>query len=226
MEDLSSSLNSLKFQYRKIFLEVAQRIQKNVEVLKLENFKGEIFDCYENGSDGRVWQEKVLEFLNNEIQKEIKNKLRKINNLRISCDCVGCGTCCRLACSEFSFEELKQKASNGDVFSKQFIETFIPYESDEEPKKIFPQYIEMLENITDGGYYFYHCQKVTKENRCPDYENRPQICRDFPDNPVAFLPPGCGYMEWKKGSENVFLEINALAEISSFYKNKIKGLMK
>lgn len=226
MEDLSSSFDSLKFQYRKIFLDVAQRLQKKVEALKSVNFDGEIFDCYESFSDGRIWQENVLEFFNTEIQEEIKNKLNDIKRLRNSDTCIGCGTCCRLACSEFSFDELKQKANNGDAFSKQFVATFVPYESDEEPKKIFPQYISMLEKVANGGYYFYHCPKVTPNNKCPDYENRPQICRDFPDNPVAFLPPGCGYMNWKKSSENIFLELNALAEISSFYKNKIEGLIK
>ena len=53
----------------------------------------------------------------------------------------------------------------------------------------------MLIDNNESGYYFYHCPRVTKDNRCPDYENRPQICRDFPDNPLAFLPLSCGFMD-------------------------------
>lgn len=84
----------------------------------------------------------------------------------------------------------------------------------------------MLEDNNESGYYFYHCPKVTQDNKCPDYENRPQICRDFPDNPLAFLPLGCGFVDWKIKSEPVSLMLNAMVEIMGFYKDKIKELNK
>ena len=88
------------------------------------------------------------------------------------------------------------------------------------------RYVQLLEANNENGYYFYHCPKVTQGNRCPDYENRPQICRDFPDNPTAFLPPKCGFKDWKLKSNSVSLKLSAEMEISLFYIEKIKGLYK
>ena len=60
-----------------------------------------------------------------------------------------------------------------------------------------------------------------QENRCPDYENRPQICRDFPDNPISFLPKACGFSKWKEEVEPLALKLRATLEIADFYKNKL-----
>ena len=126
----------------------------------------------------------------------------------------------------FSPTELKTKAQNGDKTAQDFLQTFVPYQDMEEVRKVFPEYVKLLEANNENGYYFYHCPKVTQGNRCPDYENRPQICRDFPDNPTAFLPPKCGFKDWKLKSNSVSLKLSAEMEISLFYIEKIKGLYK
>ena len=133
---------------------------------------------------------------------------------RNACKCAGCGMCCNFAVSEFSYEDLKQKAENGDVFASQFVSVFIPYEKKEDYENLFPEYIELLDG--SGDYYVYHCPKVTNDNRCPDYENRPQICRDFPDNPLAFLPKTCSYASWKLKTEQLCLKLRAEKEIISY----------
>ena len=93
-------------------------------------------------------------------------------------------------------EELKKKAKNGDNFATQFTSIFVPYKDENEAKQIYPEYFELLSERLEGEkVYFYHCPKLTKENRCSDYENRPGICRDFPDNPLGFLPGPCGFQE-------------------------------
>lgn len=222
MEDLKEKLTKLKSEYRKVFIESAQTIQKKVEELKPENFNGEIFDKYQTDSPGKLWQDKVLAMFDEEYSASAKKELQTMKNIYKNFHCVNCGTCCKLACSEFSFDELKIKAQYGDNFAKQFINTFVPYNSIEEAQKIFPQYIKLLEDSKETNFYFYHCPKVTKDNKCPDYENRPQICRDFPDNPLAFLPPSCGFRDWKLKSELICLKLNAETEIINFYKNKIK----
>lgn len=226
MEDLSSNLNNLRLHYRDIFLKTAIEIKKRIDFLKPDNFEGEILDKYAAGSIGEQWQQAVLDMFEQDISREICRKISEINQCRPNYTCAGCGVCCKLACSEFSIDELKEKAQNGDNFAKQFTETFIPYDSVEDARNIYPQYIKLLEDENETGYYFYHCPKVTEDNRCPDYDNRPQICRDFPDNPLAFLPPECGYKEWKTKSEPVSLMLNAMVEIIGFYRDKIKELQK
>lgn len=221
MENLTSHLADLQANYRKVFLEFANSLLAQIVELRPKSLNGEIFDKYLKGSDGKLWQLSVLKLINRELSKFPK-ELQSVKNLRKYSHCVGCGVCCKFAVSEFSPVELNQKASQGDNFASQFVKTFIPYEDLDEVKKVFPQYVEFLQNSeTDGKYYFYHCPKVTSDNKCPDYENRPQICRDFPDNPIGFLPLTCGYMDWKQKSELKMLELNAKSEILNFYKAKL-----
>ena len=151
---------------------------------------------------------------------EIKSEFEKICRERENFSCGGCGACCRFAVSEFSPDVLKSKAQNGDNFASQFINTFVPYNSIEEAREIYPEYVEMLENLTDGEFYIYHCPKVTDDNRCPDYDNRPQICRDFPEINGVFLPKTCSFTPWKLKSESVWLKINAMIDIMN-WMNKL-----
>ena len=135
--------------------------------------------------------------------------------------CSGCATCCRLACSEYSYEELKQKASNGDSFASQFTSIFVPYENFDDARTIYPEYVDLVMAKTNGKIYFYHCPKLTIDNRCSDYENRPQICRDFPDNPLDILPEKCGYCAWKEEINPIALMLHSMIAIIEFYKRKL-----
>ena len=205
MSNLSADVDNLKKKYREIFLTVSEELKNRIENTAPEN---------------------VLKFLNEDILKEIYTKWMKILEYRQEFKCTGCATCCKLACSEFSYEELQQKAENkngfgGDNFATQFISVFVPYEDETEPKRIYPEYFELLKDKLDGEkVYFYHCPKLTEDNRCPDYENRPQICRDFPDNPLSLLPKSCGYCAWKEEVEPTALMLHSMLEIVDFYKKK------
>lgn len=221
MSNLYSSVEKLRKEYRDIFSQSVEEIIKKVEALRPENFEGDIFDEYPKGSAGRKWQAEVLDMLENDVSKEVYRKFQEVLAYRNQFQCTGCATCCNLACSEFSPEELKRKAENGDNFAKQFISIFIPYESKEEARKIYPEYIQMLEENKEDKVYFYHCPKLTEDKRCSDYENRPQICRDFPDNPLSILPKSCGYKKWKEEIEPVTLMLHSMIEIVQYYKENI-----
>ena len=225
MSDLNNTINSLRKEYSEIFLKSAEEIKTKVEAIRPKELKGEIFDKYEKDSDGYLWQKNTLDLLQNNISKEIYRKLNEILAYRTKFKCVGCATCCNLACSEFSPEELKQKAQNGDNFAKQFLSVFIPYNSKEEARKVYPEYIELLEKNKEYDVYFYHCPKLTEDKRCSDYENRPQICRDFPDNPLSILPSACGYKKWKEEVEPIALMLHSMVEIIDFYIGKINSVL-
>ena len=224
MSELNNSITNLRKKYREIFLSSLDEINTRINEIKPNNFSGELLESYEKDSDGYLWQKQVVKLLNEDISKEIYRKLNEILAYRTNFKCVGCATCCKLACSEYSPEELKRKALNGDNFANQFLSVFIPYGSKEEAKEIYPEYIELLEENGEKDVYFYHCPKLTKDNRCSDYENRPQICRDFPDNPLSLLPKSCGYNEWKKEIEPIALMLHSMLEIIGFYTDKIKSL--
>jgi Fe-S-cluster containining protein len=201
MSNLSTDISNLKKKYREIFLKSSEELTRRIEEVKSED---------------------VLKFLNEDISKEIYEELMKILDYRKNFSCKGCATCCKLACSEFSYEELQEKAQNGDNFATQFTSIFVPYKNKEEAQKIYPEYFELLEKELNGeDVYFYHCPKLNADNRCSDYENRPQICRDFPDNPLSLLPAACGYVKWKEEVEPTALMLHAMLEIVEFYKTKI-----
>lgn len=221
MSDLNSSVENLKKEYREIFANSVEVIQQKVEAIRPEGLEGDIFDEFPLNSIGQKWQKAVLDMFENDISKEIYRKFQEVLEYRNKFSCVGCATCCNLACSEFSPQELKLKAENGDNFAKQFTSIFIPYESKEKARKVYPEYIQMLDDNKEENVYFYHCPKLTTDNRCSDYENRPQICRDFPDNPLSLLPKACGYKNWKQEIEPVTLMLHSMIEIVQYYKENI-----
>lgn len=40
------------------------------------------------------------------------------------------------------------------------------------------------------------CNYLSEDNLCKIYENRPEVCKDFPSSPFEGLPEGCGYEGW------------------------------
>ena len=222
MQDLSKSISNMRKKYREIFLTTVAAIKQRVDEIKPENIEGDIFDTFDKGSDGEKWQIAVLDMFENDISHEIVRKWKEILAYRENFSCKGCAVCCNLACSEFSPEQLKEKAKNGDKFASQFTGIFIPYKSKEEAKEIYPEYIKLVEDtLDDENVYFYHCPKLTDCKRCSDYENRPEICRVFPDNPLSILPESCGFNEWRLQVEPVALMLHSMVEIIDYYKQKI-----
>ena len=221
MADLDLALNDMKKMYREIFIKTVDAIQSRVDELKPQAFSGDIFDKFAPNSVGSNWQKAVLDMFENDISKEIYRKWQEVLSLRENYECKGCATCCNLACSEYSYDELKKRASDGDNFAKQFTSIFIPYENQEDAKKVYPDYLELLSKNHEGNVYFYHCPKLNECKRCSDYGNRPKICRDFPDNPLDILPESCGFYEWRKKVQPVVMMLHAMAEIIDYYKLKV-----
>ncbi len=220
--DLNSKINSMKQKYREIFLTSVDAIKARIDEIKPAGFEGDIFDIYERDSVGAQWQDAVLEMFEKDISHEIYRKWREILDYRENFHCKGCATCCNLACSEFSPEQLKEKAQNGDKFATQFTSIFVPYETREDAEKVYPEYLKLLSDTIDEDVYFYHCPKLTTCKRCSDYENRPEICRVFPDNPLSILPESCGFYQWRQEVEPVALMLHSMVGIIDYYKESIK----
>lgn len=221
MDNLDLKVSNLKKKYREIFLTSLDALQKRIDELKPESVKEEIFETFEQGSEGSRWQKAVLKLFEDEISKDIFKKWTEILAYRKNFHCKGCATCCNLACSEFSPDELRQKAESGDNFANQFLSIFVPYNTREEARKIYPEYIKLLDDTIEEPVYFYHCPKLNECKRCSDYENRPKICRVFPDNPLSILPETCGFYEWRQEVEPVALMLHSMVEIMDYFKSKI-----
>ena len=135
-------------------------------------------------------------------------------------NCTRCGACCKLAISEYSYDQLKQRASRGDKFSKDFVSVFVPYESENKAREANKEYFDNLNSLIEDKVYYYYCPKV-KNNECSDYKNRPDICKDFPHNPLKILPPSCYFNNWKEEVSHDARRLKAKVDIIDFYKHKL-----
>lgn len=174
------------------------------------------------------WQKLVLQIIEDDIFKDILMKYKQMEAYKeesFKCNCTG--TCCKFACSEFSYDELLEKAKNGDNFATQFTSVFVPYENQEKAKEIYPEYVEMLEQKLgkDEKVYFYYCPHLDENNLCTQYDKRPDVCREFPNNPLSILPEWCGYYQWKEEVEVLAMTLHALLSISEFYKERLENVI-
>ena len=230
---LNVQYDSLKDNYEQIFVEAAESIRREIEKFKPENpctlcsvkdckiQKKDVFTDYPVGCAYRDWQKQVLSFLAGEYRQKLKNTYKMIMDKKCEYNCIRCGNCCRLATSEYSYEQLKQRAMRGDKYSRDFVSVFVPYNSEDEAKLANPEYFELLnEMMEDQKVYYYYCPKLVG-NSCLDYENRPDICKDFPHNPLKLLPSTCSFNEWKNAIAKQSMLLKAKTDIIEFYKAKL-----
>lgn len=241
MNTLKNNMHKTRKIYRELFIKATEAIDKQLNNLKKSSLCNHcksdcnldfntinLFQKFPDDCNYRFWQEAALNELEGRISKDIYEKIQAVDNQREGSSCAMCASCCNLASSEFSYEELKEKAANGDKFASEFISIFVPYESNDEARKIYPDYVSLIEEqfAQEDGINFYHCPKIGEDKLCMDYENRPQICRDFPTNPLVVFPPECAYRKWKDEVEITALLLHAMVEIVGFYKVKLKEILK
>jgi len=224
--------DNIKENYKEIFVEGALQIRTAIDKLKPENNpctictkkcnleKIDIFTDFPVGCAYREWQAQTLSFLNGEYKQKLKKHYQLMMDKKNNYECNKCGDCCRLAVSEYSYEQLKQRAFRGDKYSKDFVSVFVPYNSEEEAKQANPEYFEALGDLVDDKTYYYYCPKL-KDNMCSDYENRPDICKDFPHNPLKLLPSRCSFNVWRNEIAKESMLLKAKTDIIAFYMQKL-----
>lgn len=240
MNTLKNNMHKTRKIYRELFIKATESIDKQLNNLKkaslcnhcksdcaLDFNSIKLFQKFPKECNYRFWQESALNELEGRISRDIYAKIQMIDAQREGSSCAMCASCCNLASSEFTYEELKEKAANGDKFAAEFTSIFVPYASNDEARKIYPDYVTLIEEqfSDENGIQFYHCPKIGADKLCTDYENRPQICRDFPTNPLVVFPPACAYRKWKDDVEVTALLLHAMVEIVGFYKEKLHEIL-
>ena len=200
MDKLKEHYTNLVKKYREIFVSVLSAMQGEINKLSHDEIKN---------------------YLENEVVKHIQFQRNLVLEKRKQFNCKKCGACCRLAISEFSPAALLEKASKGDKFAKEFISTFSPV-SEDDAKSQFGLYVDLI-NESGEKVFYYNCKKVTEDNLCSDYENRPSICRDYPDNPVQMSHPTCAYIGWHESIQTIVLTIKAMSEIREHFMKEWKA---
>ncbi len=231
---LDGQYNALKDNYEQIFIEAAESIRKELDTIKPQNAcegcshkdceikRKDIFAPYPpSGCKLREWQMQAITYLTGDYKQKLKAAYNDIMDKKKNYECNRCAACCMLSVSEYSYTQLKQRAMKGDKFSEDFISVFVPYESEEDAKEVNPEYFALLNRLVeDEKIYYYYCPKL-KNNLCSIYENRPNICRDYPHNPLKLLPSQCSFNEWKDEVSHQAMLLKAKTDIIAFYKEKL-----
>lgn len=163
-----------------------------------------------------IMKEELKQFDDNAESRIIELR-DKIQSVKAKYSCIKCGSCCKLAATPNSPDDLKKLAENGDKFAREFAAYFKPYEDFDAIKALYPDYFDTVD-VVNEKLYFYHCDLVTEDNLCPKYEDRPQICKDFPENPIDILPISCGFKNWQDEVMDDILRLRAITEILNLEK--------
>lgn len=130
------------------------------------------------------------------------------------------GCCCRGASPSVPFHQLLEKAANGDTFAQNFFSIFVPYNSIEHAKAVEAGLVERTlkasqkdENFqSQDDVVFYKCRYIGDDNKCQVWEDRPDLCRAYPDSPFLVFAPGCAFEPWAKATKEKFSEMKAEIE--------------
>ncbi len=234
MADYGSESERMEALYKEIFTEAAKAIRHEIDKFKPDhncNFctipcdvkKPDIFAVFPPTCPFTAWQIKALSYLTNEYRAKLKVSKKAMLEKKKEYSCLKCGTCCKLAVSGYNPMQLKQRALRGDKFAREFSSIYVPYESEEMAEAICPEYYNKLKDLMDPDerLYFYYCSKLGADDLCSDYENRPDICKDYPMTALKTLPDNCGYMPWHESVERQAMSIKAREDLIAFYKDKI-----
>lgn len=113
--------------------------------------------------------------------------------------CDRSGECCRGAAQVAPWENLLSMAAKGDATARDFLNQYIPYPDRETAQQNAPHGVEASLQVAHAKGYnpeeiiFYHCRFLTGKSDCQIYEDRPSLCRSFPESPFGAIPSCCGY---------------------------------
>lgn len=228
--DLVNSIN--KFNNKAVFYYLTNYNDNNTfykpEIYKQYPFK--LLSVLHKDCIFNNWQDRIIIYLKDDLSVQIHTEIKNIDKKHNSYKCNKTGNCCRLSSSEYSYNELLEKAKNSDKFAQQFTSIFIPYESDTQAREVFPEYFDYVikELGPNEKVYFYHCPHINNENLCSIYESnkRPQICKDFPNNPLVILHPDCGYCGWKEEVLASAMSCHAMIEICTYVVDRLETIIK
>ena len=121
-------------------------------------------------------------------------------------DCNRAGHCCKCATSSVSVNKLFAKARKGDEFARDFLTIFVPHKDTKTAEKVSPsvvqQSIDLINKtknseISTDNIVFYKCRFIAENNHCVIYEDRPALCRSYPDSPFhVFSEPPLATLKW------------------------------
>ncbi len=146
------------------------------------------------------------------------------------------GCCCRGASPSTPYFKLLEKAAQGDEFARNFFSIFVPHASHDEARKIVPGLVErtLIASKKDEAFrseedvVFYQCRYIGEDNKCRIWEDRPELCRSYPDTPFVVFAPNCAFEPWAKAVKEKFqamkAELQSLQELKNELASSTEGI--
>ncbi len=122
--------------------------------------------------------------------------------------CDQSGECCRGAAQSTPWKNLLVQAAQGDPTARAFLNQYQPYPSLEAAIAEAPDAVSASQAIADQrgeqeeSLIFYRCIYLQGKNKCQIYEDRPALCREFPESPFGAIPKCCGYYPVKQDCQH------------------------
>lgn len=145
------------------------------------------------------WQQAMAHWLEANWGRHWHAVLAEIAIDRDRQQCHQCGACCSFASNEADYQTLVAMAEAGDVFAQEFVQVFIPYESEAEAVARHPAIAAQLAQENDSPVQFYRCAYLGANNACTLFGDarRPSMCATYPAQPLVFVQQRCGWAGWK-----------------------------
>lgn len=188
-----------------------------------------------------AWCHENLVWLDDEMGHSVVNTLQHIQHKRDEIDCHQCGVCCRVASSEYTYDQLLEHAKSGDVFAEQFTRVFLPYFNLESVRQQYPELVgAMLKEVVQSesivaddrplkkALHVFYCPYVGEDNRCGLYGDpkRPALCETYPENPLVFVQPGCAWIGWKRDFHEPTIKAHAQLAVAQTYTQRLHAILK
>jgi Fe-S-cluster containining protein len=96
------------------------------------------------------------------------------------------------------------QAAKGDCVARAFLNQYQPYPSLQEAITQAPDAVAASQEVAKQrgddaeALVFYRCIYLQGKNQCQIYEDRPALCREFPESPFGAIPKCCGYYPLKQ----------------------------
>lgn len=144
--------------------------------------------------------------------------------------CDQSGECCRGASQYQPWETTLINAGKGDKTARDFLNQFTPYPSQSIAKLSAPDAVKSSritaqeQDRNPDEVVFYRCQYLKGKNECQIYEDRPTLCREFPESPFGSIPSCCGYASTANACHNKLTDLKKELEALKTLQNQINPL--
>jgi Fe-S-cluster containining protein len=150
-------------------------------------------------------------------------------------ECNKTGHCCRCASPSVSVEKLFEKAKKGEDFARDFFSVFVPHKDINTAEKESPSVVrQSLELVNKAGnseisintIVFYKCRFILENHTCAIYEDRPVLCRTYPDSPFYVFSEDCSCHKWAIECKEKYSKMKQELKVYKEELSKLKYIQK